>query len=72
MKSVHERYGRISSEELVDAIDKMTFDNGKTEILVCRRSKKPASEKKGNKRETNVPEKKKVVVAHDLTINNIK
>ena len=59
MKSVHERYGRISSEELVEAIDKMTFDNGKTEILVYRRSKKPTSGKKGNKRETNVLEKRK-------------
>ena len=59
MKSVHERYGRISSEELVDAIDKMTFDNGKTEILVCRRDKKHASGEKGNKRETNVAGKEK-------------
>ncbi len=59
MKTVHERYGRISGEELVDAIDRMTFDNGATEILVCRRSKKPTSGEKGNKRETNAPEKKK-------------
>ena len=63
MKSVHERYGRISDQELVDAIDQMTFDNGETEILVCCRDKKPASRKKGNKRETNVPEKEKGQVA---------
>ncbi len=59
MKSVHERYGRISDQELVEAIDQMTFDNGETEILVCCRDKKPASREKGNKRETNVPEKEK-------------
>lgn len=33
-KSVSERYGRISDAELVQAIDMMTFDHGKTEILV--------------------------------------
>lgn len=53
MKSVHERYGRISDQELLDTIDGMTFDNGETEILVCRRDKKSSSEEKGNKRETN-------------------
>ena len=30
-----ERYGRISDEDLVLAIDAMTFDHGKTEILVA-------------------------------------
>jgi len=34
-KTVHERYGRISDKELMDAIDGMTFDNGDTEILVA-------------------------------------
>jgi len=33
--SVHDRYGRISDQELLDAIDQMTFDHGETEILVC-------------------------------------
>jgi len=33
-KSVNDRYGRISDKELLDAIDKMTFDHGETEILV--------------------------------------
>lgn len=51
-KSVVERYGRISDEELLKAIDGMTFDNGETEILVVRQ-KQSASDKKGNKRETN-------------------
>lgn len=36
-KSVAERYGRISDEELVRAIDQMTFDHGRTEIYVARR-----------------------------------
>ena len=31
-KSVDERYGVISDTELVQAIDAMIFDNGKTEI----------------------------------------
>ncbi len=33
-KSVNDRYGRISDKELLDAIDKMTFDHGDTEIIV--------------------------------------
>ncbi|MFH1117289.1 MAG: site-specific integrase [Pseudomonadota bacterium] len=35
-RNVNERYGRIGDEELVRAIDQMTFDHGKTEILVAR------------------------------------
>jgi len=34
-KSVSERYGRISDEELVRAIDRMAFDHGRTEIYVA-------------------------------------
>lgn len=34
-RSVHERYGRISDQELLDAIDRMTFDHGETEIVVA-------------------------------------
>jgi integrase len=33
-KSVTERYGRISDQELVNAIDSMTFDHGESEIYV--------------------------------------
>jgi len=33
-RTVTERYGRISDEELLTAIDAMTFDHGETEILV--------------------------------------
>jgi integrase len=34
-KSVSDRYGRISDQELIQAIDKLTFDHGETEILVA-------------------------------------
>lgn len=33
-KSVNDRYGRISDEELLAAIDAMTFDHGQTELWV--------------------------------------
>jgi len=66
-KSVVERYGRISNEELLRAIDGLTFDHGETEILVARR-KPESSEKKPEQilNKTGV-QKKKVVCAHDLT-----
>jgi integrase len=35
-KSVNDRYGRISDQELVQAIDKLTFDHGETEIWVAQ------------------------------------
>ncbi|MEW6352232.1 MAG: tyrosine-type recombinase/integrase [Thermodesulfobacteriota bacterium] len=35
-KAVSERYGRISDQELLDAVDKMTFDHGETEIWTAR------------------------------------
>jgi integrase len=34
-KSVTERYGRIGDQELIQAIDRMTFDHGPSEILVA-------------------------------------
>ena len=34
-KTVAERYRRISDAEMVQAVDAMTFDNGKTEIIVA-------------------------------------
>ena len=40
-KSVIERYGRISNEELLQAIDSMTFDHGPTEILVAGEKRPP-------------------------------
>ncbi|WP_041286134.1 tyrosine-type recombinase/integrase [Desulfomonile tiedjei] len=35
-RSVSDRYGRIGDEELVNAIDQMTFNHGDTEILVAK------------------------------------
>lgn len=40
-KSVIERYGRISDQELLNAIDSMTFDHGETEIFVASGKKPP-------------------------------
>jgi integrase len=39
-KTVHEGYGFISDEELIRAIDGMTFDHGETQILVVGRKGK--------------------------------
>lgn len=39
-RSVSERYGRISDQELLEAIDVMTFDHGDTEIFVSSESAK--------------------------------
>jgi hypothetical protein len=38
-RSVTERYGRISDEELIRAMDSMTFDHGNTEILISEGKK---------------------------------
>ena len=40
MKPVGERYGFISDEELITAIDKFTYDQGLTQILVASRAQK--------------------------------
>ena len=40
-KSVSEQYSRISNEELLRAIDTMTFDHGQTEILVAVEKRPP-------------------------------
>ena len=45
-KSVNDRYGRIGDKELLDAIDKMTFEHGETEIFVSNPGKKRFSEKR--------------------------
>ncbi len=46
-KTVTERYGRIGDEELILAVDSMTFDNGETEILLSD-GKKEKSDKGSN------------------------
>ncbi len=57
-KSVNERYGRISNEELIRAIDGMTFNHGNTEILVSASGKSMAVEANGNKMVTTKGTKK--------------
>jgi integrase len=42
-KGVHEGYGRISNDELIAAIDQVTFDHGDTEIFVSQKPKKEKS-----------------------------
>jgi integrase len=42
-KGVHEGYGRISNEELIAAIDKVTFDHGPTEIWVTEKKTRQGS-----------------------------
>jgi len=34
-RNVNDRYGRIRDDELIRAIDGMTFDHGETEIFVA-------------------------------------
>jgi len=46
-RSVTERYGRISDEELLHAVDAMTFDHGDTEILISD-GRKEKSDKGSN------------------------
>jgi len=47
-KSVHERYGRISNDELISAIDKMTFDHGETEIWVAEKKAPTGESRRGD------------------------
>jgi integrase len=62
VRSVADRYGVISDEELLEAIDQMTFDHGETEILVAghgQRFSGDTSNIRGNKNATFVAPKKK-------------
>jgi hypothetical protein len=57
-RSVHERYGHISDEELLEAIDRMTFDHGETVIMVAGKKGDPL--KSGRKMVENpVPKEKR-------------
>jgi integrase len=62
-KSVAERYGRISDEELLQAIDMMTFDHGSTEIVVAGKRGTQKPEKNVNFTLT-IPHKKEKGHAH--------
>lgn len=44
-KSVNDRYGRIGDKELLDSMDKMTFDHGETEIIAANTRRSAFSEK---------------------------
>ncbi|HMK37663.1 MAG TPA: tyrosine-type recombinase/integrase [Desulfomonilaceae bacterium] len=48
---VHARYGQASDEHLVRVIDAMTFDHGKTKILVARTTRIDGQKKQGQKRD---------------------
>lgn len=45
VRGVHEGYGLVSDEELIKAIDAMTFDHGDTEILVTSKPKKKSRQR---------------------------
>ena len=70
-KTVHEGYGFISDEELVRAIDGMTFDHGETQILVAGRKGKSrqggASSESAERCEQNVSIRKIKKRAHSVT-----
>ncbi|MGO9569515.1 MAG: tyrosine-type recombinase/integrase [Desulfomonilaceae bacterium] len=70
-KSVHEGYGFISDEELVRAIDGMTFDHGETQILVSGRKGKSrqegASSVSAQRCEQNVSTRLSEKTAHNIT-----
>ena len=48
-KPINELYGYISDEELLAAVDKMTFDHGATQILVAGGTRKKNAEQMLNK-----------------------
>jgi len=70
-KSVHEGYGFISDEELVRAIDGMTFDHGETQILVAGRKGKGrqggTSSRSAERCEQNVSIRRSRKTAHEIT-----
>ncbi|MGO9116833.1 MAG: tyrosine-type recombinase/integrase [Desulfomonilaceae bacterium] len=57
-KSVIERYDRISNNDLLHAIDSMTFDHGETEIFVGSWKEDSQAEENADKKRTKPPEQK--------------
>lgn len=53
-KTITERYGRISDQELISAIDRMTFDHGETEIYVTAKKQAPRKKTRPSAEEKNV------------------
>ncbi len=69
--SVHEGYGMISDEELVKAIDAMTFDHGETQILAPAKKTKPTkscNSGSAEKQVQNVSTPKSRKSAHAVTL----
>lgn len=63
-RAVTERYGRISDEELVRAIDQWSPDHGESEIWTARQ---PGSKRMCTKCAQTAPKNKKVACAGDVT-----
>lgn len=69
VRPVEDRYIRVSDEILLQAIDAMTFDHGCTELDFVEDVKVEGLREKGMERVWKVSEKKKkVMLAHDLTL----
>jgi integrase len=62
-KTVNDRYGFISDEELIQAIDRMTFDHGESMVLVAKSALKATDGDKGSKGVAKPSPKKKGHVA---------
>ena len=70
-RTVHEGYGFISDEELIRAIDGVTFDHGETHILVARNKEsrpRVATSKSAGRCEQNVSTALSRRNAHRLSI----
>jgi hypothetical protein len=72
VRPVEDRYIRVSDEDLLRAVDSMIFDHGCTELDFVKEAPLEAPPANGMEGVWKMAEKKKkVVVAHDLTLSNI-
>ena len=46
---MNDRYGYVSDDELIQAIDRMTFDHGKSKVLVAKSNVRATMSKRGNR-----------------------
>lgn len=68
VRPVEDRYIRVSDEDLLRAVDSMTFDHGCTELDFVEESEQEAPAEKGMEAVWKMSEtKKKAVLAHDLS-----
>jgi len=70
-RSVHERYGRISDQELLKAVDLMTFSHGDTEVLVVGDFRRKDSKRKLTNQASEAMRKKLKNVADSKKIANL-